>query len=108
RIFRLSWFGHQSRLPPPWVGCGRRATGQPTASSFISPMGWPSRLSGIGGILPGLGRWGGDSGTECGRTGGAQAPEDDFGLVDREATVVGGGKTGRLTHGRGDVGDQTT
>src|SRR5581483_3570994 len=40
-----------------------------------------------------------------GGTGGAQAPVDDLGLVDREAVVVGGGQAGGVADRAVDVGD---
>src|SRR5579875_307372 len=42
-----------------------------------------------------------------GRTGGAQAPVDDLGLVDGVAVVVGRGETGRLPDRTVDIGDDT-
>src|SRR5207248_5596142 len=105
RIFRLSWLGHQSRLPAPSVGWLRRPaeTGQPPALSlFRSPM-TASGLSDTG-ILPGL-WW--CSGTGRSRAAGAQAPIDDLGLVDREALVVGRGQAGRLADRTVDIGDGT-
>src|SRR5918996_4824680 len=97
RIRRLSWFGHQSRLLAPSVGCLKRPvlTGQPPAlSTFISPT-TASGLSDTG-FLPG-----------CGGAVGAQAPVDDLGLVDREAVVVGRGQAGRGADGAVDIGDGT-
>src|ERR1700683_3609620 len=106
RIFRLSRFGHQSWLGSPSVGWVRPCTtGHPPASgvgsstttgSWFSDNGNPS---GIGGS-----RW---SGTPGGRTVGAQAPVNDFGLVDREAAVVGCGQAGRLADRAVDVSDDT-
>src|SRR6266540_6228659 len=96
RIFRLSWFGHQSRFPAPSVGWLRRPaeTGQPPAlSSFISPT-TASGLSDTG-ILP---NFGASSGTLYGGTAGAQAPVDDLGLVDREAVIIGRSQAGRVAY----------
>src|SRR5260370_31754152 len=106
RIFRLSRFGHQSRLASPMVGCVRPcATGHPplsgvafsmTTGSWFSDIGNPS---GLGGSRC--------SGTGDGGTVGAHAPVDDLGLVDREAVVVGRGQAARLADRAGDVSDDT-
>src|ERR1700759_4433262 len=48
------------------------------------------------------------SGTAGGRAVGAQAPEDDLGLVDREPVVVGSGQAGRLPHDPVPVDDRAT
>src|ERR1700761_3903783 len=87
RIFRFSRFGHHSRLASPAVGCTRPGrTGHSPASgvgpsattgSWFSDMGNPSVLGGSR-----------CSGTAGGGTFGAQAPVDDFGLVDGEAVMV--------------------
>src|SRR5229473_59136 len=107
RIFRLSLFGHQSRLASPMVGCVRPCTtGHPPLSGVASSMTTGSWFSDMG-ILPGLG---GSrcSGTAGGGTAGAQAPVDDLGLADREAVVAGRGQAGRLADRAVDVSDDTT
>src|SRR5690606_25820091 len=53
------------------------------------------------GVLPELC----ESGTPCGGTGGAQAPIDDLGLLDHEASAVGSGQAGHVADGAVDVGD---
>src|ERR1700712_3917892 len=116
RIFRLSWLGHQSRLPAPSVGWLRGptvATGHwaSLSSEFMSPTTalwwWCSDTfrsfrtwsAGLACCAEGCCvLW-------CGGTFGAQAPVGDLGFVDRVAAVVGRGEAGRLTHGAVDVGD---
>src|ERR1035437_9475033 len=103
RGLRFSWFGHQSRFDVPWgLLWVTPLTGHvPSRSSFILPT-TASGLSDMG-ILPGI-KWG-CSGTACCGAGGAQAPVDDLGLVDRVAVVVGCGQTGRVTYGAIDIFD---
>src|SRR5215469_3811973 len=108
RIFRLSLFGHQSRLASPIVGCVRPCTtGHPPLSGvapsattgswfWFSVMGNPSVLGGSR-----------CSGTTGGGTVRAQAPVDDLCLVDRVAVVVGCGQAGRVADRAVDVGDGT-
>src|SRR5215469_2637040 len=95
RIFRLSRFGHQSRLASPIVGCVRPCTiGQRPPSwvafsastgSWFSGMGIPSGLGGS--WYPGAAGVG---------TVGAQAPVDDLCLFDCETVVIGRCQAGRL------------
>src|SRR5215469_3918271 len=107
RIFRLSRFGHQSRLASPIVGCVRPrcATGHPPASGVAASAASGSWFSDTG-ILPGLA----DElllaiRNFCGSAAGADAPVNDLGFVDREAAVVGSGQARRLADRAVDVCD---
>src|SRR5580700_3707912 len=106
RIFRLSLFGHHSKLGSPMVGSVRPCTmGHPPLSG-VGPSATTGSWFSDMGILPDQGgsRY---PGTAGGRTVGAQAPVDDLGLVDREAVIVGGGEAGRLADRAVDVSDDT-
>src|SRR5437660_11848737 len=89
RILRLSRFGHHSLLASPAVGCTRPGRTGHSALSGVGPSAttgsWFSDMR----ILPFF-RTGGSRypGTGGSGTVGAQAPVDDYGLVDREAVVV--------------------
>src|ERR1700748_2901895 len=107
RIFRLRRRGHHSLLASPAVGCTRPGRTGHSPASGVGPSAttgsWFSDMR----ILPSF-RLSGSRypGTGSSGAGGAQAPVDDLGLVDREAVVVGRGQAGRLADRAVDVGDR--
>src|SRR6185312_15943749 len=108
RIFRLRRRGHHSLLASPAVGCTRPGRTGHSPASGVGPSAttgsWFSDMR----ILPSF-RLSGSRypGTGSSGAGGAQAPVDDLGLVDREAVVVGRGQAGRLADRAVDVSDGT-
>src|SRR5580704_17754811 len=102
RIFRLSLFGHHSKLGSPMVGSVRPCTTGHPPLSGVGPSATTGSWFSDMGILPDQGgsRY---PGTAGGRTVGAQAPVDDLGFVDREAVIVGSGQAGRLADRAVDV-----